>query len=438
MRGSFESRLRRTLSSVLEKTPKLDEVPRDNSKAPQIVNLVSTVHLLPQTKAEGSRKQLYRLPLDAIARKLSGCSQFAPQQFAANILRLTDSTSDTTSLIFRSGKIVTVSGLSIAHTRYFSQVFRTIIERVQTMVKDSETGRVYTTTLEGRTSFDTPSVHNVVGSGFLGVKVDLPKLREAAGHCCRYEPETFPGLMFKVWITPSRKCECSMAIKKEPLDAPATAVDQEERAAEQIIDLKAKCVCVVKCLIFDSGELVITGGRDVQVVYKVFDRIKQLVGRFEDKEDKDVPRENRFNHRLARLMIRLQDGPSDSPAEESASSNKDKPKRKRRVVKQKTLTEEQAVAAIMVGMRDFKPSHKVKRNKKKAKMARDPTITPLMKLAAEGRLKQLEMLMSMEPAQLQAKDSEGNTVLDRMLATPRSERTPHHTTIVALLRPHFD
>ena len=443
----FGLKFQQALSGVLEKTPELDKIPSSNSKAPQIVNLVSTVHLLPQDKAPGSKKQLYRLPLDAIARKLSECSQFAPRQFAANILRVTDSLTATTSLIFRSGKIVTVRGLSVNHARYISQLFRSIIERVQMLVRDPDTGKVYSTTLQGRTCFNTPSVHNVVGSGFLGIRVDLPKLREAAPHCCQYEPEIFPGLMFRVWITENQRCECSMAIKQELVEED----DAEERAAEEVIDLKAKCVCVVKCLIFDSGELVITGGRDVPVVYRVFYRIQRLVGRFEDKEDKDVPRENRFNYRLARLMIRLEDEAKnkDEEGEDATirsgplkggggSSNKRKRQnRGRKKVQQEVLTEDQAVAAVMVGLRDIKPSHKVKTIKKKAKSSRDPTVTHLMKLASVGRVKQMETLMAMDPEQVHAKDGAGNTALDRMMLVPRHERSPKHEEVIELLKKHI-
>lgn len=439
---SFERRFHEALSSAIEKTPELEKIPSSNSTAPQIVNLVSTVHLLPQEKAPGSKKQLYRLPLESIAMKMRTCSQFAPRQFAANILRLTDSITDTTSLIFRSGKIVTVRGLSINHTRYISQLFRIIIERVETMMRDPESGEVRPGTLEGRTIFAAPRVHNVVGSGFLGIRVDLPKLREAAPHCCQYEPEIFPGLMFRVWITKTQRCECSMAINHEP----AVAQDEEEQAAEQIIDLKAKCVCVVKCLIFDSGELVITGGRDVDVVYEVFYSIQRLVGLFEDTEDKDVPRENRFNHRLARLMIKMEeseadDGSSDTRTKKGGGGGGGGRQRKRKTrakVKQVSLTEDQAVAAVMVGLRDVKPNHKLKRSKKRAKSARDPTVTPLMKLAAAGRVKQMETLLAMDPDQLDAKDGAGNTALDRMMNVPVSERKPQHTTVIGILKEHAD
>lgn len=446
MRG-FNTRYEKALSSVLKKTPELEKIPSNNSTAPQIVNLVSTVHLLPQVKIPGTKKLLHRLPLESIAVKMKACSQFAPRQFAANILRFTDSITDTTSLIFRSGKIVTVRGLSLNHTRLISQQFRMVIERVQTLAKDPETGKIISTTLEGRTTYNNLSVHNVVGSGFLGVKVDLPKLQEAAPHCCQYMPDIFPGLMFQTWITQSQRCECSMSIKDEDFE------DDDERAAEQIIDLKAKCVCVVKCLIFDSGELVITGGRDVDVVYKVFYQIQELAQHFKDNDGKDIPKEQRFNHRLAKLMIRLADPDSDKKSKnQQGPSNKavlvatdglhvvtvvkQNSKRKRKKVELPTLTEDQAVAAVMIGLDNLKGNQRLKKAKKNTKVL-DPKVTSLMKFAAAGKIQQLNMVLSMDPEQIHAKDGAGNTVLDRMRQTPRAEQTPQHIEVMDILKKHI-
>ncbi len=65
--------------------------------SPVVVNMVSTTWLLEQGKG-------YLLPLHAASMMLGLCSQYAPNQFAANILRFTTSVAGSTALAFASGK----------------------------------------------------------------------------------------------------------------------------------------------------------------------------------------------------------------------------------------------------------------------------------------------------------------------------------------------
>lgn len=166
------------LSSIepIRKRPVSDEA----RMLPKIVNLVSTVELLPQGKG-------YRLPLHAIARALA-CAQYAPVLFAANILKLTDSIGDCTPLVFASGKIVVVSGQTPHHTLYMSQLTRFILEQIQCAMR-AEDGTINPCgSLVGRTIFRDCTIHNVVGHAELGCRINLQAMCEAAPSACKWVP----------------------------------------------------------------------------------------------------------------------------------------------------------------------------------------------------------------------------------------------------------
>lgn len=169
-----------------------------NSNAPIIENIVSTFDMLPQVF-----DKRYRLPLDSIASALR-CSQYAPVSFAACIIKLSDSITDSTALIFATGKIVIVASLSRDHALYVSQLVRFIVEQVQAVFLGPPQ-RV--DCLVGYTIFENCSIHNIVGKGDLNRKLDLQAMAEAAPLCCKYHPKDFPGLQCKVQDPP-----CGMRI----------------------------------------------------------------------------------------------------------------------------------------------------------------------------------------------------------------------------------
>lgn len=424
MEPPLSARFQNALSVALSKTPELWKIPCSNTVAPEIVNVVTTTHLLPQVKDPKTKKPFYKLPLESFSRALRSCSQFAPRQFAANILRLKDSTSDTTSLVFRSGKIVTVGGLSKRHTCYTSQLFRIILEQVNTLIRDPVTNEIYCGNLVGRTTFNESRIQNVVGSGNLGIRmVDLPKLRDAAPHCCKYEPGLFPGLKFKVWTTDTQRCECAMAINLEDED------DEDE--VNQVAGPKTKCACVVKCLIFDTAELVVTGARSVAVVYSVFYRIKRLAVDFEDKEGGLIPKEMRFRHRLARMMIR-EDPKNEFLAPFPIKQEGNKRPRGSPVL-ERTMDEDEAVAVVLVQLRTTEGTPRAAKRARKRSAQMDVSVTPMMKMADNGRVNNVRMLLAMDPEQAAKTDSDGNTALDRLLQHNRSDRTPQHEEIIKIL-----
>ncbi len=178
------------LVSMVKDVVPLKSRPFDQPDLPKIVNLVSTVILLPQRPDLPKDKQ-FRLPLKEISMKM-GFSQYAPILFAANIMKLTDSIADITALLFSSGKMVLVSGKTENHTRAISQYVRVNIEGIECMMMDAE-GKVYKGSLKGRTVFQQCSIHNIVGHGFLGCRIDLQAMCDTAPASCKWFPDLFPG-----------------------------------------------------------------------------------------------------------------------------------------------------------------------------------------------------------------------------------------------------
>ena len=100
----------------------------DDSHFPFIVNMVSTVSLMPP----GSK-----LPLETLATHLGPCSQYSPKQFAANIFKLGDST----GLLFSSGKLLLTAALTKMHVLFASHYFRLCIESVPYRTQPWEHGQ---------------------------------------------------------------------------------------------------------------------------------------------------------------------------------------------------------------------------------------------------------------------------------------------------------
>ena len=125
------NRVEEAINSCIKDIVPVRDIPPAHKNLPIIVNMVATVKLLEDDET-------FKFPLESIAMTLGGLSQFAPCKFAADILRLRDSTTDTTALVFRSGKIVIVRGLTKEHVRYCMQMFRSIIEKIKCVMQDDD------------------------------------------------------------------------------------------------------------------------------------------------------------------------------------------------------------------------------------------------------------------------------------------------------------
>lgn len=403
-RASWLEALERMCADVvpLKRRP----IPADQQSLPLIVNCVSTTTLLPEC---GGR---YKLPLAAISLRLGPCAQYAPYLFAALIVKITDSTRKSTALVFASGKIVVVSGLTLNHTRYVSQIVRYIVEQVQCVMMAAEGGAVNPRgSLVGRTIFKDCHIHNIVGHSFLGHRIDLQKMCDAAPACCKWLPDLFPGLKCKIWLTSEHMCVCHSSVKREEV--------HDDPDVRKVLGGSAKqssCVCSVRVLIFDTGKIVITGGRHVCDVNSVFFRIHELAPQFESHSGNNdkVLREDRFYQRLANMMV------------PSGTTGKNVKK-----VDQKQLGTAEAMTAVFKNMSVEQPAVATAAAAAAAQMAKCP---PIIRMALDGRLDDLRKWLAIDPTQATDTDSDGRTALMRIKQIPLQDRTLQHKQIIELLQ----
>jgi len=378
------------LSDTIDRVQPITELPVVNKDSPVIVNIVSTVRIIAETP-----DKKYRLPLQSLSMFFGPASQYAPVQFAANIVKLKTSTTNSTALIFGSGNIVFVSTLTNYHTRFTSQLFRVIIEQVKCAMKSAEDGVVYVGSLLGRTVFQHNVTHNIVGHAYLGVRVDLQALHNANPSGCKWLPDVFPALKCSIWLVEDQKCICKKA----------RVTDDAEVVALISKAIKRKCACTIKCLIFDSGRIVITGGRQIADVTSVFYRVKQLVPQFRS-DMQAVPREDRFYQRLGIMMV---------VTGNTTKTVKTRPKGE--------LTQSEAIAMALLETRDFK----VKKTKTHASVTK---LCALMRLAEAGRVDAAQACVQMDATQLLLVDDKGNTAAQRLQAM---ERTPNQEKILQMI-----
>lgn len=307
--------------------------------APVAVNYVSTVAI----GQEG-----YKLPLQAIANALGACSQFEPTQFAADIIKLTNSTSDVTVLIFSSGKLVLTATVTEMHTKYMLHAFRLLIENVTCVMRNPEDGSIEMGTLAGRTVFRNPTTHNIVGHGDLGVNIDLRALRNANPNDVKWLEGGFPAAKCCVWLTEDNTCHCSLSERKQDEDV--------MRVVPKL--LRKRCACTIKCLCFPTGRIVMTGGRSIRDINDVFYRMKRLAPHLEVD--------------IGSVLVK-------NYAEDKKHTERSK----------KTLGEDEAIALLFNSCYAFKP--------KRIKFKTQGSV--LWYFAEAGSLKGVEQTLAMEPEQ---------------------------------------
>jgi TATA-box binding protein (TBP) (component of TFIID and TFIIIB) len=365
--------------------------PNVNPSAPVIINMVSTVSLLPQTP-----DRRYRLPLETINMALGPCSQYSPNNFAANILKIVNSTTHSTALVFGSGRVVLVSALTTNHTRYVCQLLRVIIEQIQCVMTDDQGAR-RVGTLSGRTVFEQNVIHNIVGHGDLGARINLQALRDANPESVKWMPDSFPAAKCSIWLTEDCRCHCG---KRQAIK------DEVDAVLKRVVVVQRKCQCVMKTLVFDTGRIVMTGGRSVSDVNAVFFRMKALVPQFRS-ETVYVPREDRFYQRLGAMMVGGSTGTTAANA----------PKVRAR----KELTQNEAVALALADARA--PGARAQPTSLGGGgVAAEP---PLAQMARAGRLEMVRQTLQMMPPG----DPDVHAALERL----PSDADP---AMVALLRAH--
>lgn len=372
-------RLKKILGSLAqmeaEVIPLSEEVPLRHDLC-NVVNVVSTNCIM-----DAGRNKEHQISLEALTRALPS-SQYAPCNFAANILRLTDDTHHSAALIFRSGKINVVCSLSPQHGLYMSQLVRLLIEGIRYPMRDPETGRIIFASLEGRTKFTGWQANNVVGHSFLGMRIDLAALHLVAPDVTKYKPDSFPGLKWRLWTTDSRACECGFK--------------------------KSKCQCTCRCLLFSSGKIVIVGARRVDHINRIFYRVKALIPEFEDYNE-ELPRSQRFAARFAKAMD-TEGWAIPFPVEESDDSEEEEQEEEDEALA--IELESRAVAYLSVNQRQ-------------------EGTTRLMQACDNGNVDLVKKLFIMGMAgDVQARDADGLTALERI----QDFENPAHQEICQILR----
>ncbi|MCJ1473811.1 TATA-box-binding protein [Lambiella insularis] len=173
---------------------------------PTLQNIVATVNLD------------CRLDLKTIALHARN-AEYNPKRFAAVIMRIRDP--KTTALIFASGKMVVTGAKSEDDSKLASRKYARIIQKLGFNAK-----------------FTDFKIQNIVGSCDIKFPIRLEGLASRHHHFSSYEPELFPGLIYRM--------------------------------------IKPKIVL----LIFVSGKIVLTGAKVREEIYQAFEMIYPVLSDF--------------------------------------------------------------------------------------------------------------------------------------------------------------
>lgn len=198
------------LSSICPGTPgpmtPMTPSSADPGIVPQLQNIVSTVNL-------GCKLDLKKIALHARN------AEYNPKRFAAVIMRIREPR--TTALIFSSGKMVCTGAKSEEDSRLAARKYARIIQKLGFPAK-----------------FLDFKIQNMVGSCDVKFPIRLEGLVLLHGQFSSYEPELFPGLIYRM--------------------------------------VKPRIVL----LIFVSGKVVLTGAKVRQEIYEAFDNIYPILKGF--------------------------------------------------------------------------------------------------------------------------------------------------------------
>ncbi|KAI9864340.1 MAG: TATA-box-binding protein [Trichoglossum hirsutum] len=197
-----------SLASVTPATPAATPGagPGVSGIVPTLQNIVATVNLD------------CRLDLKTIALHARN-AEYNPKRFAAVIMRIREP--KTTALIFASGKMVVTGAKSEDDSKLASRKYARIIQKLGFNAK-----------------FTDFKIQNIVGSCDIKFPIRLEGLASRHHHFSSYEPELFPGLIYRM--------------------------------------IKPKIVL----LIFVSGKIVLTGAKIREEIYQAFELIYPVLSDF--------------------------------------------------------------------------------------------------------------------------------------------------------------
>jgi len=147
-------------------TQEVDMEKHPSGIVPTLQNIVSTVNMAT------------KLDLKTIALRARN-AEYNPKRFAAVIMRIREP--KTTALIFASGKMVCTGAKSEDLSRLAARKYARIIQKLGFNAK-----------------FTDFKIQNIVGSCDVKFPIRLEGLAHAHNHYCSYEPELFPGLIYRM------------------------------------------------------------------------------------------------------------------------------------------------------------------------------------------------------------------------------------------------
>jgi len=133
---------------------------------PTLQNIVSTVNLN------------CALNLKTIALHARN-AEYNPRRFAAVIMRLREP--KTTALVFSSGKMVCTGAKNEEQSKTAARKYARIIQKLNFNVQ-----------------FTNFKIQNIVGSSDVKFPIDLENISQRHHEYCSYEPEIFPGLVYRM------------------------------------------------------------------------------------------------------------------------------------------------------------------------------------------------------------------------------------------------
>uniref|UniRef100_A0A8C8TQT8 TATA box binding protein like 2 n=2 Tax=Peromyscus maniculatus bairdii TaxID=230844 RepID=A0A8C8TQT8_PERMB len=193
------------VASIVSMTPMIP-VPEGSGIVPQLQNVVSTANLA------------CKLDLRKIALNAKN-TEYNPKRFAAVIMRIREPR--TTALIFSSGKVVCTGAKSEEESRLAARKYARVVQKLGFPVR-----------------FLNFKIQNIVGSCDVKFPVRLEILALTHRQFSSYEPELFPGLIYKM-------------VKPQ-----------------------------VVLLIFASGKVVLTGAKERSEIYEAFENMYPILESF--------------------------------------------------------------------------------------------------------------------------------------------------------------
>lgn len=237
----------------------------------RITNMQSTTKILLK---DGETK----LPLKDIVMSLGGMAQYRLDKFAAVIMRGYFGIGLTTCMVFEAGKLVVVGAKTVEHSRYAAQMYRRLLERVVSVYYDPETDQNIICDLQNRTQFLDFEVGNLAAASLLPFRINLKMFQDSHLKDADYNPESFPGCRYKIWLNPRSMCKC-VKRKKE----------------------KDSCECNVQSTLFDTGAFIVTGSTSIQDTNRAKHIIIKETRDFL-KFDKLLPKNKRYEARRQEIF----------------------------------------------------------------------------------------------------------------------------------------